>query len=264
MWFPLKAMPLAAIALTLFATTASAMSGQAAPSPEPTSSQLLPSLTDAQLKDPTAALAASRASIGTAWDRFGSIAVIGEVHAGPSTRSYSYVADLRTGYDRMVIQSSDGKDIDEYGVDARGGWNSHDGVVKSFDSLALAIATARYVNRFGFLNPNDKATFTAAGIDPRFGDKVLITPNGGAPFLLVIKKETSLISAIQFGTGQISLFADYRPVQGIYYPFRMLEGKTTGALTVFQATRVTFMPDEPPDATIARPAASKPAVKAQG
>jgi hypothetical protein len=54
----------------------------------------------------------------------------------------------------------------------------------------------------GYYKSGDRASLKVAGIDPQFGDKIVVTPTGGASFLVVVKQQTRLVSAIEYGSGE--------------------------------------------------------------
>jgi hypothetical protein len=222
-----------------------------APQPTPT---LVP-LTEAQLKDPTAALAASRKTVGDGWGRFGCLYVSGVAQIQNQPLPFTYAADLRTGYNRTIILLPRNAGTLEYGVDKSGGWSAVGGYVRPVAGTPQSIASALYVARFGFFNfPSDAAALKEIGSDEKIGDRMSVTPTGGVPILAIVKPSTSLVSAVQFGNGQVTIYGDYRRVNGVLYPFRTLQGKDANALSVFQASSVMLTAEAPGAGAVDRPA----------
>jgi hypothetical protein len=213
-------------------------------------------LTDAQLKDPAAALAASRKLVGAdAWKKVGGIYVAGFVQTQNQSLPFTYVADLKTAYCRTIILLPHNAGTYEFGVDKDGGWNAVNDRLRPFDVPAQNLKAALYVNRFGFFNyPADSATLKEVGVDPKIGDRITVTPAGAAPILAILKPSTALVSAIQFASGQVTVYADYRPIAGVLYPYRVMQGTDANALSVFQASNVELTTAEPDAAPITRPA----------
>jgi hypothetical protein len=243
----------------------------AAPSPTPVSSTapavpktqgaavpqpVVSPLSDAQLKDPVAALAASRKLVGAdAWKKVGAIYVAGFVQTQNQSLPFTYVADLKTGYCRTIILLPHNAGTYEFGVDKDGGWNAVNDRLRPFDVPAQNLKAALYVNRFGFFNyPSDAAALKEVGVDPKIGDRITVTPAGAAPILAILKPSTALVSAIQFASGQVTVYADYRPIAGVLYPYRVMQGTDANALSVFQASNVELTAAEPDAAPISRPA----------
>lgn len=212
-------------------------------------------LTEAELRSPDAALAASRKTIGgAAWNAFGAVYVAGIAQVQNQSLPFTYSANLRSGYSRMIVLLPRNAGTYEYGVDRGGGWSASGGVLRQLAATAQSIKTALYVNRFGFLNfPGDAAVVKEIGIDPNLGDRISITPAGGTSLLALIKPATTLMSAIQFANGQVDVYADYRPIAGVLFPYRTMQGSSANALSVFQATTVELLAKDPDAAAVARP-----------
>ena len=242
--------------------------------PSPLLSPIVLPLTESELRVPEAALAASRKTIGgSAWTNFGAVFVSGIAQVQNQSLPFTYSANLKTGYNRMIVLLPRNGGTYEYGVDKACGWSASGGVVHPLASTIQNLKTALYVNRMGFLNfPADAASLEEKGVDANLGDRIKITPAGGTAMLALIKPSTSLVSAIQFANGQVNVFADYRPISGVLFPFRTMQGSSANALSVFQATTVELLAKEPDPAPISRPrlptvsvspgprATSKPAV----
>jgi hypothetical protein len=190
---------------------------------------------------------------GALWDRYGGVIVSGTVKIGNAAYPYVYMADLRTGYNHMTVVINP-QTTYEFGLDARGGWSLAGGKLTDLKTPVLAMRTSSYVNRLGYYKVGERTALKVAGIDPQFGDKIVVTPTGGASILVVVKPQTRLVSAIEYGSGQVNIFADYRPIQGVLYPFVTMQGKNTANLTIFQAQSTVLTPGEPPASSIARPA----------
>ena len=230
--------PPAALASPVPVTTPSALPAAAA-STQP--APVVVPLTDAEQKDPAAGLAAVKRTIGgDAWSKFGSVYITGVAQVQNQALAFTYAADLRTGFNRMIVLLPHNAGTYEYGVDKNGGWSASGGFIRPFNAPAAAVKTSMYVNRLGFLNPADSAALKEVGVDPKLGDRIIVTPAGGAQVLVLIKPATSLISAVQYANGQLDIYADYRRVQGVLYPYRMMQGTTPQNLSVFQATKVEF------------------------
>jgi len=232
----------------------------AAPSPSPTSSIPTPQptppvypLTDAQLKDPAAAFASSRRTVGDGWARFGGLYLMGVAQIQGQTLPFTYAVDLKTGYNRTIILLPRNAGTLEYGLDREGGWSATGGFVRPFAGTPQSIASALYVARFGLFK-SDAATLKEIGNDEKIGDRIAVTPAGGVAVLAILKPATSLLSAVQFANGQVTIYADYRHINGVLYPFRTMQGTDAKALSVFQASSVLLTPDEPDAAPVTRPA----------
>ena len=212
-------------------------------------------LTDAELRAPDAALAASRKTIGgAAWNAFGALYMSGIAQVQNQSPPFTYSANLRSGYNRMIVLLPRNAGTYEYGVDRGGGWSASGGVVRHLSATAQSIKTALYVNRFGFFNfPGDAAVVKEIGVDPNLGDRISITPAGGTSVLALIKPATTLMSAVQFANGQVGVYADYRPISGVLFPYRTMQGSSVNALSVFQATTVELLAKEPDAAAVTRP-----------
>jgi len=246
------------------ATPSTLPAGAASSQPAP----LVSPLSEAQLKDPAAALAAARKTAsGDILTGFGAVYISGLAQVQNQLLPFTFAADFRTGYNRMIVLLPHNSGTYEYGVDRTGGWSAGGGFVHPLSALAQNIKTALYANRFGFLNyPADNATLKEIGVDPKLGDRITVTPAGGAQFLMILKPSTSLVSAVQYGNGQVNVYADYRKVAGVLYPYRMMQGTDVNKMSVFQATKVEFSKSEPDLAAVSRPslpvAAATPAPKA--
>ena len=225
---------------------AAAASAQPAPVVSP--------LTDAELKDPAAAFAAVKRTLGgDTWSKASALYISGVAQLQNQSLAFTYAADLRTGYNRMIVLLPHNAGTYEYGVDQHGGWSASAGSLHPFNAPAAAVKTSTYVNRFGFFNPADKATTKEVGVDPKLGDRIIVTPDGGNQVLVLLKPSTSLISAVQYANGQIDVYADYRRVQGLLYPFRMMQGSNAKNLSIFQANQVEFSTQAPILASVTRP-----------
>jgi len=168
--------------------------------------------------------------------------------------SITSAANLKTGYNRTIVLLPRNAGTYEYGVDKTGGWTASGGVVRQVAATSHNLKTALYVNRFGFLNfPSDAASLKEIGVYAELGDRIGITPAGATAILAVIKPSTSLVSAIQFANGQVNVFADYRPISGVLFPFRTMQGANVNSLSVFQATAVELVAKEPDIAAVTRP-----------
>lgn len=249
-----------------FASPVPAPTFSGSPAPVPVVSPL----TDAQLKDPAAALAALRKTLGAnTWGEIGAIYVTGIAQVQNQSLPFTYAVDMRTGYNRMIVLLPHNAGTYEYGIDRSGGWSAMSGYLHPFDASAAAVKTSLYVNRFGFLAyPNDPASLKEDGLDAKLGDRISVTPSGGSQALLLLKPSTSLLSAVQFANGQVSVYADYRRVGPLLYPYRMMQGTNPQNLSVFQAVKVEFTKTAPEAAAVTRPAlpvqkaaAAKPAAK---
>ena len=214
---------------------------------------LVQPLTAAEQKDPAAALAAVKKTIGDDWSKYSSLYISGVAQVQNQALAFTYAADLRTGFNRMIVLLPHNAGTYEYGVDRNGGWSAANGHVTPFAAPAAAVKTAMYINRYGFLNPADTATLKEVGVDPKLGDRIIVTPAGGAQALVLIKPSTSLVSAVQYANGQIDVYADYRRVQNLLFPYRMMQGSNVRNLSVFQATKVEFGTQSPDNAAVSRP-----------
>jgi hypothetical protein len=101
---------------------------------------------------------------------------------------------------------------------------------------------------------SDAATPKEIGVDATIGDRIELTPKGGDAILAIVKPSTSLLSAVQFPNAQLTIYADYRRIDGVLYPFRITQGADAKSLSVFQASDVALTPDEPSAAPVTRPA----------
>ncbi len=247
-----RLVPFTALMSLLCATcVVAAPSPPPGPSPQPTPT-IYP-LTDAQLKDPAAALAASRKTVGDGWARFGGLYLMGVAQIQGQTLPFTYAADLTTGYNRTIILLPRNAGTLEYGVDRNGGWSASGGFVRPFTGTSQSIASALYVSRFGFFK-SDATTAKEVGTDEKIGDRIALTPPGGVAVLAILKPSTSLVSAVQFANGQVTIYADYRRINGVLYPFRTMQGTDAKALSVFQTASVLLTPDQPDAAPVTRPA----------
>ena len=223
--------------------------------PSPMPSAFVLHVTDTELRVPEAALAAARKTIGgSTWNSFGGVFVSGITQVQNQSLPFTYSANLKTGYNRTIVLLPRNAGTYEYGVDKTGGWTASGGVVRQVAATSHNLKTALYVNRFGFLNfPSDAASLKEIGVDAELGDRIGITPAGATAILAVIKPSTSLVSAIQFANGQVNVFADYRPISGVLFPFRTMQGANVNSLSVFQATAVELVAKEPDIAAVTRP-----------
>jgi hypothetical protein len=236
-----------------------AVEAAAAPTPAPSAvPAALPSiapLTAAQLKDPAAALTVSRRLMGEgAWKKLGGMYVTGFVQTQNQSLPFTSVTDLRNGYSRTIILLPRNGGAYEFGADRDGGWSAVDDRLSAYAIPPANLKAALYVDRFGFFNTADLAVLKEIGVDPTIGDRITVTPSGGASILAILKPETGLVSAVQFANGQVDVYADYRPVDGILFPYRIMQGSDPKAMSVFQASNIEFTAGEPDVAPISRPA----------
>lgn len=214
-------------------------------------------LTDAQLKDPVAALAATRKFVGAeALQRAGALYVTGFAEIQEQSMPFTSAVDVRTGFSRTIVLLPHNAGTYEFGIDSNGGWTAVGGRLRAFAVSHENLVTARYVNRFGFLDANQRVAVKEVGVDPDIGDRITMTPSGGASLLTILRPATALPSAIQFGNGQVNVFSDYRIAGGMLFPFRIMQGTDAKALTVFQASNVELLAASPDPAVITRPTLS--------
>jgi len=178
---------------------------------------------------------------------------VGFVQTQNQSLPFTSMVDLRTGYSRTIILLPRNAGTYEFGADKDGGWSAVSDRLSAYQIPAANLNAALYVNRFGFINAADPATLKEVGVDPKIGDRISVTPTGAAQLLAVLKPETGLVSAIQFANGQVDVYADYRPVSGVLFPYRIMQGNDASQLSVFQANAVELSVAEPDPATITRP-----------
>jgi len=214
--------------------------------------------------DPAAVLNAYRAaSGGDAWNGKAVVKIESKLTGQGLTGTDTSITDLRTGnsVERYTLgpasgaQGFDGSDAWEQGP------NGEVNLQKGGDGLQLALNTA-YQNAnlwwradFGGAKVNVLANESCGGSTCAVLE---ITPKGGLPFQAWFNRSSHLLDRTVLHVGARTttvLFSDYRSVDGVRVPFRIVVDNGHGQqyLQTVAVTSVTFLPEQPV-ATYAPPA----------
>ncbi len=222
--------------------------------PPPTVQLSVKPLSDEMIAHPAVALQLTKTNAGgSTWDKYGGLLVLGVAKLNSTVAPFVYVADLRTGFARTVVTFNDKKTF-QYGIDKKGPWQLNGNTLTNYSVAPSAVRTLLYVTEHGYWHPDTEgAAITAKGLDAKLGDRILITPNGGDPVLLLIRPSTGMISAIQYSGGEVDVLSDYRAIEGVLYPYHLAQINSPTSTTLFQAQSVSFTFPEPDITAVTRP-----------
>lgn len=175
-----------------------------------------------------------RATGGAAWDKVAAIHSTGQVISGGEPGSFDLVADLRTGFSRMLV--SNGGLLDDSGFDGEI-WDRQNGIVTVADlpSLLQDARSEAFASRNGWWATSAGAGWTAdrARVRRAF-DVVTVMPFEGSSIQVWLNRRTHLIARLLFDTdaGPVSsAFSDWREVAGVKIPFRRVDTDATLQIT---------------------------------